>query len=55
MPRRQPPSSNRILKSEILGHIRVVRWGTFRRILFAWLLTPLCCGTAAALIQALAT
>jgi phosphate/sulfate permease len=35
--------------------IRVVRCGTFRRILFAWLLTPLCCGAAAALIQALAT
>jgi phosphate/sulfate permease len=31
--------------------VRVVRWGLFRRILLAWVLTPLVCAAAAALVQ----
>ena len=55
-----PVSSTHTVTASVAGAgtavgIRVVHWGTLRRILFAWLLTPLCCGAAAAAIQALAT
>lgn len=55
-----PVSSTHTVTASVAGAgtavgLRVVHWGTLRRILFAWLLTPLCCGAAAAAIQALAT
>jgi PiT family inorganic phosphate transporter len=34
--------------------VRVVRWGLFRRILLTWVLTPVVCGAAAALVQLVA-
>lgn len=52
-----PISSTYTITASVAGAgaasgIRVVRWGMLRRILLAWVLTPVCCGLAAAALQA---
>jgi PiT family inorganic phosphate transporter len=54
-----PISSTQTVTASVAGAgaaagIRVVRWGLFRRILLTWVLTPVVCGAAAALVQAAA-
>ena len=51
-----PISSTQTVTGSVAGAgaavgVRVVRWGPFRRILITWLLTPVVCGAAAALMQ----
>ena len=51
-----PISSTQTVTASVAGAgaaagVRVVRWGLFRRILLTWVLRPVCCGGAAALIQ----
>ena len=52
-----PISSTYTITASVAGAgaasgIRVVRWGMLRRILLAWVLTPVCCGLAAAALRA---
>ncbi len=51
-----PISSTQTVTASVAGAgaavgVRVVRWGLFRRILLTWVLTPVCCAAAAALVQ----
>lgn len=54
-----PISSTQTVTASVAGAgaaagVRVVRWGLLQRILLTWVLTPLCCGGAAALVQLVA-
>jgi PiT family inorganic phosphate transporter len=54
-----PISSTHTVTGSVAGAgaavgVRVVRWGLFRRILLAWVVTPLICAAAAALVQVVA-
>src|SRR4051812_19092400 len=54
-----PISSTQTVTASVAGAgaavgVRVVRWGLFRRILLTWVLTPVVCGAAAALVQLVA-
>jgi PiT family inorganic phosphate transporter len=51
-----PISSTQTVTASVAGAgaatgVRVVRWGLFRRILLTWVLTPIVCGAAAAVVQ----
>jgi inorganic phosphate transporter, PiT family len=55
-----PVSSTYTITASVAGAgaasgIKVVRWGTLRRILLTWVLTPVCCGLGAAVLQAVLT
>jgi PiT family inorganic phosphate transporter len=54
-----PISSTQTVTGSVAGAgaavgIRVVRWGLFRRILLTWVVTPVACAAAAALVQLVA-
>ena len=54
-----PISSTQTVTASVAGAgaaagVRVVRWGLFRRILLTWVLTPVVCAAAAALVQLVA-
>ena len=54
-----PISSTQTVTASVAGAgaavgVRLVRWGLFRRILLTWVLTPVVCGAAAALVQLVA-